>query len=296
METCYPLSFEDQRTYPGGFDGRVYIWDIDKTYLDTRFSSLKGMARIPIEFAVDKRAIPGMPEVLRGLRRGRGRQYAATPLYFVSASPPQIRKVIARKMLMDGVEYDGIAFKDWARSIFSLRPGRLREQVGFKLCALLSIRQNRPDSREYLFGDDVESDAEAFHLYSRLLAGELSAGDAENEMKAAGVKKDDRRCVHSLIDRLCNNHGSVEKVFIHLARETDPAAFSHLTPLVVPVKGGCQLALACYELGLIDEQSVDQAIRSSLAAPPHPDKDALFEDAVERKLVSKTNLKQLEKH
>ena len=115
MDTCYPLSQDEQREYVNGFDGDVFVWDIDKTYLDTHFSSMKGMARIPVEFAIDKRAIPGMPEVLRGLRRGPGPGFACAPLYFVSASPPQIRGVVQRKMLMDGVEYDGIIFKDWLK-------------------------------------------------------------------------------------------------------------------------------------------------------------------------------------
>ena len=161
MKVPYPLSIEDQRSYPEGFDGRVFVWDIDKTYLETHFSSLKGMARIPVEFAIDKKAIAGMPEILRGLRRGPGEDYACAPLYFVSASPPQMRRVIERKMLMDGVEYDGIILKDWLKTLRRLRPGRLREQAGFKVCALLAGRQNRPRSTEYLFGDDVESDAAA---------------------------------------------------------------------------------------------------------------------------------------
>ncbi len=236
MSICYPLSQDDQRSYPEGFDGRVFIWDIDKTYLSTHFSSLKGMARIPIEFAIDKQAIPGMPEVLRGLRRGPGPEYAAAPLYFISASPPQIRKVVERKMLLDGVEYDGITFKDWVKTILKLRPGRLREQIGFKMCALLATRQNRPQSKEYLFGDDVESDAEAFHLYARVLSGQLSAGEAEAEMKSAGIKPDDRECVHTLLDQLGDVKGTVEKIFIHLEHKTPVEQFSLPFQEKAPVK------------------------------------------------------------
>lgn len=285
MLHCYPLSLDEQRSYAEDFDGKVFVWDIDKTYLATRFSSLQGMARIPLEFAVDKRAIAGMPEVLRGLRRGAGRTFAAAPLYFVSASPPQMRRVIERKMLMDGVEYDGIAFKDWVATIFRLRPGRLREQVGFKLCALLTTRQNRPRSKEYLFGDDVESDAEAFHLYARLLAGGMPAGEAEQQMKAAGVKKDDRDCVRALLDRLGRKRGSVERIFIHLAAHSAPERFADLAPLVVPVRGAYQLALACYQLGLLRAEAVGRALEACQRLADF-DQKAEERDALERGLIS----------
>lgn len=91
MGARYPLRINDERVLPDGYDGPVYVWDIDKTYLSTHFSSLHGLARIPLEFAVDKVAIPGMPELLRGLRKGAGPHYAGHPLYFVSASPPSSR-------------------------------------------------------------------------------------------------------------------------------------------------------------------------------------------------------------
>lgn len=293
MQSCYPLNQQDTRSYPEGFDQNVFVWDIDKTYLDTHFSSMRGMARIPIEFAIDKRAIPGMPAVLRGLRRGPGPAYACAPLYFVSASPPQLRGVVERKMLMDGVEHDGIIFKDWLKVMRGLRPGRFREQLGFKLCALLSGRQNRPLCREYLFGDDVESDAEAFHLYARILAGELAAGEAEQAMKEAGVKKDDRQCIHTLLDRLGDTRGPVERVFIHLAHSTPPEHFAHLAPLVVPVTGSLQLGLALYALDLVDTTCIHQVIDEVRASLASPDIEGRLRDAVRRGLISDDRLGEI---
>src|SRR5215467_9539607 len=140
MKTSYPLSVRDDRLLPKDYDGLVYVWDIDKTYLATPFSSVWGLIQIPLEFAIDKRAIPGMPEVLRGLRRGAGPEVSCTPLYFISASSHFMRGVIESKMLRDGVEQDGIIFKDWYRVLLSLHPRRLFEQVGFKMVALLMGR------------------------------------------------------------------------------------------------------------------------------------------------------------
>src|SRR5690606_38035670 len=92
--------------------GDILIWDIDKTYLDTRFSSLRGLLSIPLELAIDKRALPGTVPLLRALRRGPGEKSALVPLYFISGSPVQLRSVIEEKMTLDGVGFDGITFKD----------------------------------------------------------------------------------------------------------------------------------------------------------------------------------------
>jgi hypothetical protein len=258
MSKGYPLAGQDLRRYPPDFSGRVFVWDVDKTYLDTHFSSLHGLLRIPLEFAVDKRSLPGMPEVLRGLRRGPGPDFAAAPIYFVTASPPQLRAVLERKMLLDGVEYDGIFFKDWLRALAGLRPGRLREQIGFKLCALLSARLARPRSVEVLFGDDTESDPQAFSLYARLLQG-MSAGDAESAMQQLGVSGDDRRCVRELLDRLGGAAGAVEKIFVYLARGTLADEVRRLGPLLLPVNDAYQLAWAAHRLGYVDRQALEAA-------------------------------------
>ena len=292
MKVPYPLSIDDQRSYPEGFDGKVFVWDIDKTYLETHFSSLKGMARIPVEFAIDKKAIAGMPEILRGLRRGPGEDYACAPLYFVSASPPQMRRVIERKMLMDGVEYDGIILKDWLKTLRQLRPGRLKEQAGFKICALMAGRLNRPQSVEYLFGDDVESDAEAFFIYSHLLSGDLSTGEINQLMVKAGVKRDDQRCIRKLLDRLGIERGRVARVFIHLERNTPVERFKHMAPVVMPVKGAVQLSLALYGMKLVDAETVRRAAAAVQASPSPSDIKALAKDAVSRKLVKKKQVQE----
>lgn len=285
MNPGYPLWISEQRVYPEGYRGRVFIWDIDKTYLDTRFSSLRGLARIPIEFAVDKLAIPGMPETLRGLRRGVGKRFAAAPIYFISASPPQMRRVIERKMLLDGVEHDGLVFKNWLAALRGFRPGRLREQVGFKLCALLACRRPRPASREVLFGDDVESDALAFSLYARLLTGEICPGDAEQALQEAGVKRDDRRCIQSLLDELGGRDGRVERIFINLAHGGEPNRLPDSPVPLLAVRGGFQMALACLGAGYVDTETVGQAARACRQRDPGCDTRRLLDDAVARGLL-----------
>ena len=242
MEASYPLVARDYRAYPPDFDGTVLVWDIDKTYLDTHFSRLGGLLRIPLEFAVDKGAIPGMPEVLRGLRRGAGEQVACTPLYFVSASPTQLAGALAGRMRLDGVEYDGIVLKDWLAVLARRSPWRLSEQVGFKLCALLTLRRARPRSREILFGDDSERDAVAFDLYHRLLSGALSPGEAVEVMTHQGVHRRDRRLIRALLAALPTVPQPVERAYIHLATGTDPARYTEMGEHMVPVRDALELA------------------------------------------------------
>lgn len=291
----YPLIVHDQRRLPEGYRGSLFVWDIDKTYLATRFSSVKGILRIPVEFAVDKIAIPGMPEVLRGLRQGPGEEYSCSPLYFVTASPPQIRKVLEHKMLLDGVEYDGITTKDWLATLVRLRPGRLHEQIGFKLCALLTGRKKWPLAKEYLFGDDVEKDALAFDLYARLLSGEISAGDADEMMSNEGVRGDDRRSVFELLESLPPRKGEVERIFIHLEQDTPPAEFEKYGERTVPVKGALQMGLALYQMDLLDSEAVAQIhhVLESRRGPQKVPVARLSADAVSRDLITKNKLKNL---
>jgi hypothetical protein len=296
MPDAYPLRTHDQRTLPDGYSGPVFIWDIDKTYLSTHFSSLRGLSRIPLEFAVDKEAIPGMPEVLRGIRRGPGPGYGCVPLYFVTASPPQLRGVLEQKMILDGVEFDGITFKDWWRLMKQGRPKRFVDQVGFKVCALLDGRKRRPLAAEYLFGDDAETDADAFFLYATLINERLSTDEAAVRMAGAGMREDNLRCALVLLEGLPKRRGKVKRVFIHLEKRTPPEQFERYATLLKPVRGGFQLSLALFALGLVDEDTVRQCREAtpSAAEAPDSDLDGLVADAVRRRLISRNKLRLLD--
>ncbi len=296
MPEAYPLQVHDQRTLPEKYTGPVFIWDIDKTYLSTHFSSLQGLSRIPLEFAVDKEAITGMPEVLRGIRRGPGPGYGCLPLYFVTASPPQLRGVLEQKMMLDGVEFDGITFKDWWKLLKKGRPRRFMDQVGFKVCALLDGRLRRPLGKEYLFGDDAERDAAAFSLYAGLLHETWSAEEAADRMAGTGMLEDNRKCALALLNRLPRRRGRVKKIFIHLEKRTPPEQFEPFAPLVAPVRGGFQLSLALFALGLLDQDTVRQCRDALLDSTQEPDADleSIIQDAVARRLISRQKLRRLD--
>ena len=244
----------NSRTLPEGYRGPLYLWDIDKTYLDTHFSSVRGLLRIPLEMAVDKRAIPGTIPLLRALRRGTTRSPALHPLYFVSGSPPQLRSVIERKMTLDGVDFDGVTFKDQWGFVRAGRPKGVKEQVGYKLRALLLYRQELPAGCKWsLFGDDVESDAEAFALFGEVCAG-LRGAALETTLRKLGVHPDDaERCV-ALADTVEVTDDPVEGIYIHLSRGREPSSFTN--PKVKATRSFIQTALVLAHRGHIVPSAV----------------------------------------
>ncbi len=208
----------NDRVFPPAYQGDVCVWDIDKTYLDTRFSSLRGLLGIPFELAVDKHAVPGAVPLLRGLRHGPGDDSALVPLYFISGSPRQMRRVLERKMTIDAVQFDGITFKDQLGLLKARRPRGIVEQIGYKLAALLLYRKEHPPGVRYLlFGDDVERDAEAFLLFGEVCAG-LRGPALETRLRALGVHDEDvDECV-SLADVIAVERDPVSHVFIREVR------------------------------------------------------------------------------
>lgn len=137
------------------------ICDIDKTYLETNFESLLKLAKIPFEKAYEKITVTGAREFLQAFR-----QYSfhapqtERPIHFVSSSPPQLRRVLSRKLRMDGLKWSSDTFKD---QVYNIRKGRfhlLKSQIAYKSAAILNILQQSPrDSVFHMIGDNAESDA-----------------------------------------------------------------------------------------------------------------------------------------
>jgi len=252
-----PVRFLDrtnQRRLADDYAGDVFVWDIDKTYLDTRFSSVRGLLAIPFELAIDKVALPGAIALLRALRRGPGERPILAPLYFVSGSPPQLRSVVEKKMLLDSVDFDGITFKDQWGLVRARRFSDVKGQVGYKLKALLLYRREIPlGARFFCFGDDVEKDAFVFPLFGRVCEG--LRGDAlERVLRDERVHDEDRAEIHALTEGLAEHANPIERVFIHLTNESDPSSFDE--PSVVAVRSFLQAALVLGTLGRISHDAV----------------------------------------
>ena len=257
---AYPLDRTQERTYDDAFEGDVYVWDIDKTYLASEFDSLKGLLSVPLEFAVDKRNVAGTDVLLRALRRGcpEDGEVRSNPLYFVSASPPQLRGVLERKMQLDGVEYDGITFKDQFALLRHGRVAALKHHVGYKLSALLLNRHELPwGVRETAFGDDSETDVLIYGLYADIVAGRLRGDTLERTLRKNEVEADDARYVAGLADGLpCEE--LVDRIYINLEHRSPPAQFAPWGRRVVPCYDAFQMALHLWCEGKIrDDAALD---------------------------------------
>ncbi|MBK8480222.1 MAG: hypothetical protein IPL40_03440 [Proteobacteria bacterium] len=246
----FPVDRVNYRSFASDWAGEVFVCDIDRTYLATRFSTLKGLLRIPFESAVDKVAIAGMAPLLKEVRRGPAAQSRHTPLYFVSASPAELRPVIERKMLLDGLEYDGTTFKSWSGVARGLRPSRLREQLGYKLTALLQARLELPlGAHEVLLGDDTECDALAAAIYADLLSGRLASAQAPGLLVRQGVLAADAEAIAELSAQVGQGRG-VAAAFIRLELR-QPRDLIEYAPWVQPVRGALQMAAALFGRGSI---------------------------------------------
>ncbi len=240
----------------------VYRWDLDKTYLKSDFESLRKMMRVPFERAEDKVDAPGVAALIRTLRQSAKREGRPAFVYFISASPPQIGRAIREKLALDGVDVDGIVFKDQLQHLVRGRFRLLREQVGFKLAELLKARLAAPpDAIEYLFGDDWESDPVIYSLYADVLAGRLTP-DALTELLIR-LRIDPLRLIeiNDLRARLTHSD-CVRRIFINLERRTPPGHFESFGPRLVPTFNYFQTALVLHEEATLPIDAVVDVGRS----------------------------------
>ena len=234
----------------------VYRWDLDKTYLQTEFDRVRDLVRSAFEGAESKRAVPGAPALLRELRRGEGARVC-----FISGSPKQMRKVLTQKLRLDGVEFDEFILKPNLRNLFRGRFRALRDQVGYKLPALLAGRSGcTTDTRETCFGDDAEADAFVYSLYADVLARRVDRSLLSEILQRARVYPDDAARTLALADSL-GQADVVDRIFIRLDRHSPTARFDRYGRRLVPIYNYFQAALVLLEDGLID---ADGAIRVAL--------------------------------
>lgn len=227
----------------------VFVWDLDKTYLDTTIDSLGGIFRAAIERAFNKRNIPGTDTLLRTLAQERTERAGAKifPIYFITASPPQMEERITEKFAFDKIVPLGCFYKD---NLKNLRPGRfwrLTKQVGYKLQALLELRVRLADEvRQVCFGDDSETDAVIYNLYSDICARRLSAIEVRTILGKLFVTGDQVDTILSLQAKV-PIHDPIEKIYINLATDTDPEYYFKFGRRTLATYNTYQLALDLFQ-------------------------------------------------
>lgn len=234
----------------------IFRWDIDKTYLVSRFESLRGLLRIPFERATDKVSVPGVRPLIHALRRRAMDQSLVPRVYFLSASPPQIGAAIRAKLELDGIAYDGITFKDQVRNLIRGRFDGLREQIGYKLEELLrAAARYEPGSRELLFGDDWESDPFIYSLYADVLAGRIHLPLMAEILELAEVGRGHRAKILDLVS-VPRPSCRVEGVFILRQRRSPPSALEVFGARLNWFDNYFECALRLYALGYLDVRGV----------------------------------------
>jgi hypothetical protein len=242
----------------------VFRWDLDKTYLRTEFDTLGDLVKSALETAQDKQAYPGAAALLRSLR-----QSSEHRICLISGSPSQMRKVLAAKLALDGVEYDEFVLKNNLLNLRRLRLRALRAQVPYKLPALLESRLGLLGTPpETLFGDDAEADAIIYCLYADILSGLVTMGELERVMAAARAYDDQTQRTLALAERV-RRGDAVRRILIHLDRRSPTAAFASYGKRLVPIYNYFQAALVLYGDRLLTAQQVLFVAREMLASPEH---------------------------
>lgn len=257
IRSPFPMVRKLQRSLPADYAGPAYIWDIDKTWLDTRFSQLRGMLKIPFEFAIDKQALPGTTALLHALRQGPSER-EHRPLYFITASPPFIRKAIERKMLIDGIEFDGITYKDQVEVFRRREFGSLKEHTAFKLGALLLLARDFPIATQiYMFGDDAERDALLYCMFADICAGRLRGDRLVRTQMQLGALHRYAQDVATLAEQVAARE-LVRGIHIHLVRDPDGGQIREHGPRVVGYPSAGAIAKFLCERGLISRRGRDR--------------------------------------
>jgi len=262
----------------------VYRWDLDKTYLSTDFDSLRGLFRTAFEPATEKRTLPGAQILLRELAATK-----PTGIHILSGSPEQMRKVLEEKLRLDGIAWDGFVLKPSLKRLLRGQLRFLRDQVSYKLGALLRSRSAQTvAAEEVMFGDDAEADAYVYSLYSDLCAGRVDPDGLAQVLAAARAYEDDAR---ELVDlsRVLPRADVGRRIFIHLERVQPSAVFDAFGPRVCAFHNYFQPALVLVEEALLSPEAALR-VGLELVATHSFSPDALaasFSDLARRGLLSR---------
>jgi hypothetical protein len=231
-------------------------WDLDKTYLRTEFDTLRDLVKTALERPDQKRTNPGASTLLREMIR------AGVSVHILSGSPEQMRRRLEDKLRLDGVAWDTFTLKPNLQNLLKFRFRAVRDQLGYKLSALLRARarlgeagEPPPACTETLFGDDAEADAYVYSLYADFVSGRVGE-DVLSRVLQRGRVYDDVAAEAMETARAVQRVDAVERIFIHLEQQTPPDDFRAYGPRVVPFYNYLQAAFVVHENGWVGAEGV----------------------------------------
>ncbi|MEE2904214.1 MAG: phosphatase domain-containing protein [Myxococcota bacterium] len=237
----------------------IFRWDLDKTYLKTDFDTVRDLVRVARMTAEERENIPGSATLLRQMRNSSP-SAQNNLIYFISGSPRQLRSVIEKKFALDGFEPDGFVLKPSLSMLMKGRFRGIRNQVPYKLSALLGGRSHAPiGTKETLLGDDAESDALIYSLYADILAGNIERKYLLKFLKKTHAYKDQVSEIEYQLDAIVHEP-TVQRIIINLDKNTAPGEFMDYFPRVVPVHNHLQTAVV-----LCLDQSVETSAIQEVA-------------------------------
>ncbi|MBJ79866.1 MAG: hypothetical protein CMH60_00955 [Myxococcales bacterium] len=244
----------------------IFRWDLDKTYLKTEFSTAKDLIKTFFQKAEDKEVFAGATALIQALDN-----LPESHTTFISGSPRPMRKVLEKKLELDGVHIDSLTLKPNFSNALRGRFRALKEQVGYKLPALLEQRLLiEPGAKEICFGDDAEADAFIYSLYGDVIVGVISPNRLKRIMTLAGSYEDQIDQALELyveIKKRDERVNPIESIFIHLEGRSGPKRFDVYGQRVVPIYNYFQAALVLYTQTRLDMDTLLALTQNILAHP-----------------------------
>jgi hypothetical protein len=227
----------------------VFVWDLDRTYLDTRVDSLSGLIEAIMERSWLKKNVPASNILLKQLqeRWTEAKGVKSFPIFFITASPQQLEERIREKLQFDGVIPAGCYFKNNLKNLRPSRWRRLKRHIGYKISALLHLRSKLPENVEQvLWGDDSESDAIIYNLYSDICGRRIWESDLRLLLKKLGLAPDNIELIMDLAKKIPEGD-PVKKIYINLAIDTDHDYYLKFGRRTVATYNTFQVALDLFQ-------------------------------------------------
>jgi hypothetical protein len=172
-----------------------------------------------------------------------------------------MRRRLEDKLRLDRVRWDELTLKPNLSNVLRLRLFALRDQLGYKLPALLLARvrdqagASASGPSEVLVGDDAEADAFVYSLYGDVCEGVVDVAELKKILKAGQVYSDQRDTCLEACETL-RRGPYVERILIHLDRQSPPSTFDAFRPRVVPFYNYLQAAFVLAEDGRLAGRAV----------------------------------------
>ncbi|MES2745437.1 MAG: phosphatase domain-containing protein [Bdellovibrionota bacterium] len=236
------------------------ICDIDKTYIETRFETPIAMLKIAFENAEQKVTVTGAPVALLAARWGNfyGGDTRLEPnaIHFLSASPPQLRRVIRSKLAIDGLDWTSDTFKNQAYNIKTRKLKFLKQHVAYKTATILKQMSLAPkDARFILIGDNAELDAFIYLGVQLFVEKKLSLSGYREYLSLGGVHDEVLPTLEPYL-QLQKEDISVAGIMIRKAPRYELVEAPPLTEFVLPFDHYFEVILHFHAWGLISDDMI----------------------------------------